>query len=213
MKKYSLLLFDWDGCLARTLPLVFESYRHTFNAYGKPVTDNFIVNEALGTWDAPAKKGIKDIEGFNKMYLDYAHNNYNKVEMYPNTKETLKYFKNLGKTMMLVTTSGNATIEPALQQFNLEGIFTELITADSVTKYKPDPEGVMLGMEIAGVSKDKTIIIGDSKSDLGAAQNSGIDSVLFYPKDHKDIHSLEDLKKYNPTYIISDFTELRNIIS
>lgn len=45
-------------------------------------------------------------------------------------------------------------------------------------------------------------MIGDSDKDLGAARNFGIDSVLFYPAEHKKFYDLEKLKELEPTYFL-----------
>ena len=48
-------------------------------------------------------------------------------------------------------------------------------------------------------------MIGDSDKDLGAARNFGIDSILFYPDEHRKFYNLEKLKELEPTFIIEDF--------
>ncbi len=55
-------------------------------------------------------------------------------------------------------------------------------------------------------------MIGDSDKDLGAANNFGIDSVLFYPPEHKKFYDIEKLKKLRPTYIVSDLRQILEIV-
>ncbi len=59
----------------------------------------------------------------------------------------------------------------------------------------------------------KPLYIGDSDKDLGAAKNAGIDSVLFYPAEHKKFYNLDALKTYSPTYIVDDFRKIMTIVT
>lgn len=42
--------------------------------------------------------------------------------------------------------------------------------------------------------------------------NAGVDSVLFYPVQHKKFYDLDKLKELNPTYIIDDFRQVMEIV-
>lgn len=208
MKSYDLLLFDWDGCIAETLDLVLKSYKETFAEYDTYPEDSYIAKEIFGSWESPRKVGIEDIESFTEKYKVRVENDYLSVPMTEGAIDVLKYFKQQRKKMVLVTTSHLESITPLLEKHQLSNFFDEFITAEKVTKHKPDPESVYKAIDLMKGKKESTIIIGDSTSDLGAAQNAGIDSVLYYPKQHEKFYSIEDLKKYNPTYIISQFSEL-----
>jgi phosphoglycolate phosphatase-like HAD superfamily hydrolase len=61
-------------------------------------------------------------------------------------------------------------------------------------------------------SKQAAIMIGDSDKDLGAANNTGIDSILFYPPEHKKFYDLEKLRTLNPTYIVEELRQIEAII-
>lgn len=67
-------------------------------------------------------------------------------------------------------------------------------------------------MEQLGAVKEETVIVGDSDKDIGAANNTGLDSILFYPPEHKKFYNLEKLKTLKPTYIVDDLRKIENII-
>lgn len=60
--------------------------------------------------------------------------------------------------------------------------------------------------------KESSIIIGDSKSDLGAAKSASIDSILYYPRHNELFYDLDTLKTYEPTYVIRDFAEIIELV-
>ena len=79
-----------------------------------------------------------------------------------------------------------------------------LIISEEVGKAKPDPAMVLQGLRLAGVEKQHAVLLGDSvTADIGAANNAGIDSILFTngkpaPKEHGAtwaVPALEDALK------------------
>ena len=58
----------------------------------------------------------------------------------------------------------------------------------------------------------KTIVTTDM-IDVIAAKNAGVDSILFYPRAHRQFHNIEYLKSLGPTYIIEDFKEIITIVA
>ena len=63
-------------------------------------------------------------------------------------------------------------------------------------------------MDKLNVSKEDSIIVGDSKSDILTGKNAGIDTVaVTYGYDKP-----ENLINANPTSVIDDFTKLKEII-
>jgi pyrophosphatase PpaX len=213
VRSYQYFLFDWDGCLARTLDIVLDTYKETFAEYAIFPSDEDITQKVFGSWEAPVLFGVKDIDGFTKKFLHRLENNYEKVSLYDHAKEVLGFYKEKGKKIGLVTTSKLRTIASALKRLEVQDFFDIVLTAEDVEKHKPDPEIIIKAMERFNGSLEDAIIIGDSKSDLGAALNAKISSVLFHPETNERFYHLEKLKEYHPTFIIRDFSELPQIVS
>ena len=214
MNKYKYLLFDWDGCLARTLEVWLDAYKQVFSEFDIHPTDKEITSQVFGDWNGPIKLGISsnDIEKYTEKLLKIVNHSLESVELYENVLETILKFHQLGKKLAILTTSKISTLGPALIHYDLRQYFDIIITAEDVKKHKPDPEIIEIALKAMGGVKAEAIIIGDSKSDLGAAKNAGVDSVLFYPKSHKIFYDLEQLKTYQPTFIVKNFNELALII-
>lgn len=212
MKMYSYILFDWDGCLAKTLDIWLLAYKETFNEYGITLEDRTITNDVFGNWNNPKKFGILDIDEFTEKLLVRLNSKYPTVGLYDNVFSTIKELKNKGKKLALITTTKRAVIEPALKYNKLETLFDVILTAEDVEKHKPDPEVVNKALEKLEATRENSIIIGDSKSDLGAGNNADIDSILFYPKHNELFYDLDTLKTHNPTYIVNDFSDILDYI-
>lgn len=51
-------------------------------------------------------------------------------------------------------------------------------------------------------------MVGDSSSDIIAAQNAGVDSVLFFPTEHAKFYDIKKLIALKPTHTIKDFRDI-----
>ncbi len=212
-KSYDYIFFDWDGCLARTLDVILEIYRDLFIDFGLPKTDRELIS-IWGDWRGPLKLGISE-ENLPKWIEKYKFKLNLKspqVDMYEGVREMLSQLKESGKKLALLSSSERFSIEPALERNNLREFFEVFLYAGDIKEHKPAPEIIEKALSLIGGNKEKAIIIGDSKSDVGAAHNAGINCILFYPQHNEQFYDRESLTKLNPTYIVGDFSEVFKIV-
>lgn len=212
MKQYKYILFDWDGCLAMTLDVWLQSYKEVFAEYNVYPEDKEIALKAFGDWNAPLKFGVSDVDTFAKKMIEKVNERYSTLNLYDGVKETLRTLKEKDKKIALLTTSTSDLVLPALEHHQLKQYFDVILTAESVTKHKPDPEIIDKALQEMNGKKELSIIIGDSKSDLGAAQNADIDSILFYPDHNHLLYELEKLQSFQPTYTVTEFKKVLDIL-
>ncbi len=73
---------------------------------------------------------------------------------------------------------------------------------------KPDPAPLLHVCEKLGVSVEKSVMVGDSKNDIQAANACGMHSVgVTYGYNYG-----EDIGVHNPTLILNDFSELLELL-
>ncbi len=99
-----------------------------------------------------------------------------------------------------------------LDGYDLTRFFQVIIAGDDTKNHKPHPEPLERAIERMGGTKEQAVMIGDSDKDLGAAKNAGVDSILFYPDEHKKFYDLSKLKAHEPTHIVSDFRQILEIV-
>ncbi|HRQ86670.1 MAG TPA: HAD family hydrolase [Candidatus Saccharibacteria bacterium] len=203
--KYDYFLFDWDGCLAKTLEAWLDAYRHTFALYGKTPSDAEIAHY-LGDYLIGSYFGVEDAEQFNIQTVDYARENLKTVDLYEDALDTLTELKKI-KKLALVSSGSKDIVYTGLRHNSIEHLFDIIITGDDVENHKPHPEALEIAMAHIGGIKEKAIMIGDSNKDIGAATNYGIDSVLVFPQSHSLFYDLQSLQDLKPTYTITSFTE------
>lgn len=212
MKNYKYVLLDWDGCLAKTLQIHLKAYKQTFAEYGIEPSDFDITKKVFGDWNGPAKLGIEDVDGFTEKYLHRVDQHFADAELYQDARQVVETLSK-SKSLALVTTSTRRWIESALEKTGMRDLFLVVLAKEDVSQHKPDPEIVESAIKFLKGNKEESIIVGDSKSDLGAAQNAGIDSVFFSPRDHDAFYDSKDLiEKYKPTFVIEKHEQLLDIL-
>jgi HAD superfamily hydrolase (TIGR01509 family) len=187
--------------------LWLEAYRDTYADYGVHPSDTEIASQ-FGNWNGPAAFGVKNVDEYTEKLLERVQPGLRTVNLYPGVKEFLEALKKQGSKIALVSSSKHDDLKAAIAHNNLEHMFDLVLSADDVTEHKPNPEVVHKALEILKGETSQAVIVGDSKSDLGAAQNAKIDSILVFPKSHEVFYSLENLMSYNPTYVVTGFAEL-----
>jgi HAD superfamily hydrolase (TIGR01549 family) len=206
IEKYDYFLFDWDGCLAKTLEVWLYAHKTAYIEFGANPTDQEVISH-FGNWQAAALFGIADVNGCVARTIELVNEQLRQVELYTGAAELLRYLKSKQKKLALLSSSHKEALRWGIEHNKLEGIFDFILSADDVMQHKPHPEIIEKALAQFGVDGTKAIMIGDSSKDIEAANNAGIASALMYPKSHELFYDLEKLKSYKPTFIFSGFAE------
>lgn len=212
MKTYKYILLDWDGNLAKTLDIWLDACRIALEKRGVYKSDEEI-SASFGQFTKYMQEwGITDIEQTITDADVVAKAKLPSVELYPDALEVLQKLHESSHALALITTSSRENVEHLLESHSIANFFQAIVAGDESENHKPHPEPLEKGLELLGGDKESAVMIGDSDKDLGAAQNFGIDSILFYPKEHERFYNLDDLKQHNPTHIVEDFREILDLV-
>lgn len=210
---YQHILLDWDGNIARTLDLWLDAIRAVLREKGYNPSNE----EIAASFGTPGTY-------FQKLGIDNGHQVFvqadlivkqqaGNVALYPDALEVLQYLKDIGKQTALITSNTRPNLDKLLERYNLYGLLDVIIANEDVKQHKPHPESLQKALALLGGTPQTALMIGDSDKDLGAAQNAGIDSVLFYPPEHVKFYKLSTLQQLKPTYTIHDFRKIKEIVS
>ena len=77
-----------------------------------------------------------------------------------------------------MTPKGDELARRGLELTGLAKYLPVVISADSVTKYKPEPEPVLLALERLGIGADEALMMGDSPHDISLPGNASAHAVF-----------------------------------
>lgn len=215
-----LLIFDLDGTLINSVPDLATSVNFMLTQINRNIFSEDEIHKWVGNGATALVKRalsgsreIKEIDEtlFNKafdIFMNHYQNNLcKKTILYPNVKQILNQLQLKDKKLAIVTNKPFKFIEPILKNLDID-MFDLYIGADSLDEKKPSPKPLFYVCEKLGVNKDKSVMIGDSKNDIIAAKNADIQSIgVTWGYNYG-----EDIKKYNPDYIIDDFRKIFEIV-
>ncbi len=212
MKTYNYVLLDWDGNLAKTLDIWLNAVRVVLVKHNQRPNDYEIARNFGAFIQYLTDLGIADVQATYNEVDQIAKQSLPNVELYPHAFDLLQYLHEHHKHTALLTSSSHDNIEHLLEKNEIRDLFDVIIASDDVTHHKPHPEPIELALKQLNAVKTEAIIVGDSDKDLGAANNTGIDSLLVYPPEHEKFYDLQELKALNPTYIVHDLAAVKKII-
>ncbi|HEY9190194.1 MAG TPA: phosphoglycolate phosphatase [Sulfurovum sp.] len=217
-----VILFDLDGTLIDSVPDLAAAVNHMLEVLNRESfteeTIRYWVGNGAQMLVKRALSGQTEVdetldqslfENALELFLKfYGQNLSHRTIAYPNVPATLHALKEKGYRLVIVTNKPFDFVVPILKGLKLDGVFDFWVGGDSLEKKKPDPLPLLHACEHMNVSVEQCVMVGDSKNDLLAAGTCGMQSVgVTYGYNYG-----EDIRIYNPTYIINDFSELNALL-
>lgn len=206
---WPVVLFDLDGTLADTVPLIVASYRHAFETVlGVDVPESEILpyigltlTQVFSAWERPAELEAVYRE-FNLAHMDQM------VRPYPGVREVVEELAQAGVIVGVVTAKRR---DAARRSLDAVGYSQDLLLAacfEDTPKHKPDPAPLLSAMAHLRVPKSSVAYVGDAIYDVQAAKAAGVAqiSVLWGAGDP------DALAAEGPTAVVSDAGQLRSLL-
>ncbi|MBI4843973.1 MAG: HAD-IA family hydrolase [Nitrospirae bacterium] len=212
-----LLIFDLDGTLADTSRDITDAINYAVGPFGRGPYSVEETKRMVGSGitkllhslipeDSPAAEGESPFEEVSKRFMDYYSKHLLDFTLpYPNVKDTLAKLGRYKKAVLSNKREGFS--KDVLRGIGLLDYFDLILGSDSVTEKKPSPMPIIELMERFGVSKDETVIIGDSNYDIAAGNAAGITTIAV-TYGFRPAEMLRDA-----AYLIDDMAKLPGILS
>lgn len=213
MKQYQTYIFDLDGTITDTMIVWLGIFRDSLLHFGITPPDDKTLSHHTHDWKQMLQLGLPEdkLDAFIQLAHKLANERLVKAPLHVGAYEMLEALKNHGKHVAIFSTLDRSIFEPAIKYRNLDSIADAAIAGTDVEHRKPQPDGILKALKDLGVPESgykNAVYLGDKDTDIQAARNAGIDSVLYYPASHQIMYDLETLNEHKPTAVIHDWQEL-----
>lgn len=213
-ERISHICCDLDGTLVDSKTTILKATLSSFkelNIEASIQEDKF--NRMIGMHFIDIFDEFKiDVPDFNKFISIYKALYFNFIDdslLYSNVEMVLKYLNEEGIKTSLLTTKSQDQADKIIEHFDLRKNLNYVMGRRNGVTHKPSAEPLLIICDKLNTLPAETLIVGDTELDIECGKNAGsISCGVTYGYRTEEI-----LKKYNPDYLISDFSELKNIIS
>ena len=183
-RKYAAVLFDFDYTLGDATDAIVAGYTAGLTGLGWPAPEREEVRRTIGL---PLEKGYTRLTGdgdgahqkeFRRLFTQVAHPMQAAgVPLFAGAAELLEGLKRHGIRTAVVSTKRTDVLTQALAPHPCASCLEFIIGGDLVSASKPDPEGLLMGLERMGLVPGQALYVGDTVIDAETAHRAGTDFV------------------------------------
>ncbi len=213
-RQYDLIIFDWDGTLVDSIDWIVHCIQQSAIDCCYPVPEEDEIKDIIGlSIEHALLKLFPDVDRetqqmFISKYTQYFRSKQpSPDDLFTGVKEMLLEFKQLGYKLAVATGKKNEGLQKAMHGTGIGDLFCITRSADQ-TASKPDPlmlEEIVNEMQ---VSKQRTLMVGDSEHDMQMARNAGIFAVAV----ECGAHDKEVLSRFEPLHCLPQTCALSSVI-
>lgn len=208
MKKIKAIIFDLDGTLVNTPPLIMDSFKRAVYKFypNYPLTKTEITNvlgQTLPNTFGKYAKSDDELEGMIQAYREYSSDKTFPLNGFDNLEEVLINLKDLGFLLGIVTSKTDYVVFDNLEELKIGSYFDIVVTHQDTDIHKPNPEPILLALEKLNVKNEEAIYVGDHENDISAGNNANVKTGLMAYS-----HRIDEAKALKPTYIFKDLKDI-----
>lgn len=214
MSKYDLVLYDLDGTLWDSIPLIMECYKKAYDVVlggtdrsdddlqsyiGRPLGDTFAMHD-----DETKEKLVNAYLEINCRRLKE-----NAIPIFPGVYDFLAKIRTSGVKQGIVTSKRETSAMITIDLLELEGYFDVKVFREATERAKPHGDPLIEAARRAGITDMSHVLyVGDAVPDILSARDAGADFALVgWTKMPR-----EELDSIGPDYIIEVPEQLPCII-
>lgn len=205
------LLFDMDGTLINSMPVVWAGWHRLLEEYRVAYPDDIVNRVTALSYPGIARAFIQlglplsEEAALARMHRDAVDAYANRIPEKSNVVAVLRQLKTRGFDLNILSGSPHAMIDPCLKRLGVWELFSNVFSCDDFGTTKSDPEIYKMAAKEIGVSPDGILFFDDNYHSIQTANRAGLQTCGVY-----DEFSAEyaDSVKEAADYFINDFSEI-----
>lgn len=211
VRRFRLLVFDWDGTLADSTAIIAASIQQACCDLDLPIPVDSAAKFVIGLGLADALRRVApslapaDYPRLTERYREHYLARDADIPLFAGAREMLDALHARGHLLAVATGKSRVGLARALAQQRLADRFVASRCADEGLP-KPHPDMLLKLMDCCGVHASETLMIGDTSHDLELAHNAGASALAVT----YGAHGADGLAACAPLAMVSSIAELRS---
>ena len=213
--KIKNIIFDFDGTLMDTAPVIVATMEATIREMGLPPCSPEQCRATIGLRleDIPAMlfpdhPGISAEFAATYRRIFFRENRPGAAKPFSGVIDTLRTLHAEGYSMAVASSRSHKSLQEFADTFALTALFSMLVGGDDVARAKPAPDPVFFICRKMGWNPTETLVVGDATYDILMGRNAGSPTcAVTYGN-----QSRSQLLSVSPDFIIDRFQQLINLI-
>ena len=173
------LIFDFDGTLVDSYPLIEEAFAHVMRTHGLDEAARALFRQSRGL---PLPEQMKRIapdawEDLVETYRSVDHR-LGHARVFRGIPTLVRRLRQAGAPLGVVSCKRRALVEAELEAAGLRAFFNVVIGFEDVTPPKPAPDPLLAAIARLGLSRTGAVYVGDSMVDLQTGRAARVRTVL-----------------------------------
>jgi pyrophosphatase PpaX len=211
--RYPVVLFDLDGTLIDSGPMIVASMKHAAKIVLERDVPVEVLKAAVGGPGLTAQMQALDPDRVDELVAAYREHNeplHEDLEAFWEVVEVLPRLRAEGRRLGIVTAKRRATVQLAFDRLQgLEANFDVVIGSEDTERHKPDPDPILEALARLDAAPNAAAYIGDSPFDVRAAKAAGVYAVAVA---WGGIHGDEALERERPDVLVRHAEELLGVL-
>lgn len=210
MRKYKVVIFDWDGTVMDSAQKIISCMQLAAKQCDVPVPSDEDVGHIIGISLKPAiiklfnlsceSKADALVDAYKQAFIVLDHI---PSPLFEGAEQVLSELKQAGLVLAVATGKARRGLVRAWEQTNTTGFFTASRTADDAQS-KPNPDMLVQLLSELDIKVEDAVMVGDTTYDMQMAQSIGMDRIAV----SYGVHAQLQLEKHNPIAVVHTLSEL-----
>ena len=213
LSRPAAVLFDWDGTLADTLPLLLTAHNHVRTMHGLTPwsRDEFMVNIKFSSRELyPSIYGEAWQQALEELYAFVLAQHLEHLTLFPGAAELIAFLHGRNIPLGLVSNKRQLVLDREVAHLGWQSMFYCVLGSGAAARDKPagDPVRLALARAEPPLDRAKVWFVGDTVSDLAASRDAGCPAVLItHGEDKTGL-----IADYQPAIVVEDCEKLLDIV-
>ncbi len=215
MANYKVIMLDFDGTTACTVPAIYHTAHKMLLKYGYDISKQVVYdNFALAMQDSFRRyAGVhfddatveQMIEEYNIIYKEEGEA---LVELFDGVIETLDKLTKAGVKVVITSNNIRPVLDRQVAKHGITEYIDDIVSVEDVENVKPAPDIALVALQRYNIKPEEALVVGDATLDMDMGRGAGchLCGVSF------GSHSPEMLRERGAMYIIDHFSELEKIV-